>query len=78
MSEDLEAPLRAFSEAAVDFCGVVDGSAATDPAHLLKSLEQVLPALHQRLLELPKVTLGERDDDFPTRQTMNGQPFIKP
>ena len=67
MIEDLEARLRAFSDAPVEFCGVVDGAAATGPVQLLRRLERVLPDLHQRLLELPKVTLGERDDDIPGR-----------
>jgi hypothetical protein len=65
MSEDLETRLRAFSETALEFCGVVDGSVATDPIQLLRSLERVLPALHQRLLELPTLKLGERDEDIP-------------
>jgi hypothetical protein len=65
MSEDLETRLRAFSDAVVEFSAVVDGAAATDPVQLLRRLERVLPTLHQRLLELPNVILGERDDDIP-------------
>jgi hypothetical protein len=65
MSEDLEIRLRAFSDAAVEFSRVVDGAATAGPVELLRRLEGVLPTLHQRLLELPKVTLGERDDDIP-------------
>src|ERR1700694_3540111 len=65
MGEDLEIRLRAFSDAALVFCGVVDDAATTNPVNLLRRLERVLPPLHQRLLELPKVTLGERDDDIP-------------
>src|SRR6266478_4856 len=67
MSEDLESRLTAFSDAAVEFCGVVDSPAANGPVQLLRRLERVLPVLHQRLLELPKVVLGERDDDIPGR-----------
>jgi enamine deaminase RidA (YjgF/YER057c/UK114 family) len=67
MSENLDARLRAFSDTAVEFCRVVDAAAGTDQVQLLKHLERVLPALHQRLLELPKVDLGERDEDIPER-----------
>ena len=65
MSEDLETRLRTFSDASVEYCRVVDGAAATGPVQLLRSLELVLSVLHQRLLELPKVELGERDDNIP-------------
>lgn len=65
MSEDLDTQLEAFTDAAMEFCGVVDRAASTSPLQLLKRLERVLPTLHQRLLELPKVSLGERDDDIP-------------
>jgi hypothetical protein len=64
MSENLETRLRAFSDAAAEFSDVVD-AAGTGPAQFLRRLERVLPALHQLLLELPTVTLGERDDDIP-------------
>src|SRR6202007_1111994 len=64
-NEDLETRLRAFSETALEFCRVVEGSVATDPIQLLRSLERALPALHQRLLELPTLKLGERDEDIP-------------
>jgi hypothetical protein len=65
MSEDLETQLRAFSDAAAEFSRVVDDATATGPVELLRRLERVLPTLHQRLLELPKVTLGEGDEDIP-------------
>jgi hypothetical protein len=65
MGEGLEIRLRAFSDAALEFCSVVDDAATTDPVSLLTRLERVLPPLHLRLLELPKVTLGEREDDIP-------------
>jgi uncharacterized protein DUF5063 len=65
MSEDLETRLRAFSDAAAEFSRVVDDATATGPVELLRRLERVLPTLHQRLLELPKLTLGERDEDIP-------------
>jgi uncharacterized protein DUF5063 len=65
MSKDLETRLRAFSDAALEFLSVVEGATGTDPLHLLRRLERVLPALHQRLLELPTVKLEERDDDIP-------------
>ncbi len=67
MSEDLETKLRAFSDVAVEFSAVVDGAASTGPVELLRRLEGVLPYLHQRLLDLPRVTLGERDNDIPDR-----------
>jgi hypothetical protein len=67
MSEDLQIRLSAFSDAALGFCTVIDGAAAIGPVQLLRRLERALPVLHQRLLELPKVTLGERDDDTPGR-----------
>jgi Domain of unknown function (DUF5063) len=65
MSENLEIRLRAFSDAAFEFCGVVDAAAAIEPVQLLGSLERVLATLHQRLLELPMLRLGERDEDIP-------------
>jgi hypothetical protein len=67
MREDLETRLRAFTNAALEFRGVVESAAATGPVQLLKRLERTLPALHQRLLELPQVTLGEHDEDIPSR-----------
>jgi Domain of unknown function (DUF5063) len=67
MREDLETRLRAFSDAAVEFCGVVDRPAANGPLQLLRRLRRVLPARQQRLLELPKVVWGERDDEIPGR-----------
>ncbi len=77
MSEDLEIRLRAFSDAAVEFSRVVDSAAETGPVELLRRLERVMPTLHQRLLELPKVTLGDRDEDIPDPSMKNGQRFIK-
>jgi hypothetical protein len=65
MRENLETQLRAFTDVALEFCGVVDNAAVTRPVELLQLFERTLPALHQRLLELPKVALGERDDDIP-------------
>jgi len=67
MNEDLESRLKAFTNAALEFCDVVERAAAIGPVQLLRRLEPTLSALHQRLLELPQVALGERDDDIPGR-----------
>lgn len=65
MSENLETQLRAFTDVALEFCGAVDSAAVTRPVELLMRFERILPALHQRLIELPQVALGDRGDDIP-------------